>query len=137
MPQDWQVIAAIGSTGEVRIYKYEHSPENTKNASLIAEKKSKIDQSTLNVLEGLEDDGFGLCWSPQQKGMLVGATGKTVCVWDALNSKVPTITIKEAHQDDINDAKFSSLNPNLIGTASSDSHFKLWDIRTPKQFTQC
>ena len=69
--------------------------------------------------------------------MLVGATGKTVCVWDALNSKVPTISIKEAHQDDINDAKFSSLNPNLIGTASSDSHFKLWDIRTPKQFTQC
>ena len=35
----------------------------------------------------------------------------------------------DAHEDSINDAKFSPLNKNWIVTASSDGFFKLWDLR--------
>ena len=37
-----------------------------------------------------------------------------------------------AHENTINDVKFSQSNPHLIGTASDDSNYKIWDIRTNK-----
>jgi WD40 repeat protein len=29
------------------------------------------------------------------------------------------------------------LNPDIFGTVGSDAHYRIWDIRTPKQFVQC
>jgi hypothetical protein len=36
-------------------------------------------------LKGLSNEGFGLSWNPTQKGLLVGATGETICLWDTNN----------------------------------------------------
>lgn len=65
---------------------------------------------------------------------MVGATGQKVCVWDVQGTQ-PVNTVNNAHQKVINDVKFSNLNPNMLGTVSDDSHFKLWDMRDLGNFT--
>lgn len=45
-----------------------------------------------------------------------------------------------AHENTINDVKFSQSNHHLFGTASDDNNYKLWDIRTfndSKSFIHC
>lgn len=120
MKQDWKIMASLLNTGEVALYNFDG--ESTPYATLM----------------GLTEEGFGLCWSPLQKGQLVAATAQTVCLWDvnSVNSRgEPLHTVNEAHQKVINDVKFSNLNLNLFATASDDSHYKLWDVRTLPSFT--
>ena len=89
----------------------------------------------VSTLRGLSEEGFGLTWNPLQKGVLVAATGQTLCLWDTnqpLTKGAPSLKIDEAHEKTINDVKFSNLNPNMLGTASDDSNYKLWDTRSLK-----
>lgn len=65
MSQDWKVIASLLGNGEIALYN--------------ADGKNKEPSS---VLRGLSDEGFGLSWNPNQKGVLVAATGSTMCLWD-------------------------------------------------------
>jgi hypothetical protein len=52
------------------------------------------------VLRGLSEEGFGLSWNPNQKGILVAATGETLCLWDT-NQVTPKgaaqVKIDKAH----------------------------------------
>ena len=62
MKQDWRVIASIMSSGEISLYR-------TK------EQWGSTNEEPIAILRGLENEGFGLSWSPFQKGLLVSATG--------------------------------------------------------------
>lgn len=58
-----------------------------------------------------------------------------MCLWDTnqVSQKgAPTLKIEKAHLKTINDIKFSNLEGNILGTASDDSHYKLWDTRSLK-----
>jgi histone-binding protein RBBP4 len=72
---------------------------------------------------------------------LVAATGQNLCLWDTNKaSNKPQAKILDAHQNVINDVKFSILNHNIFGTASDDNNYKLWDYRNLKDsnsFIQC
>ncbi|CDW78759.1 histone-binding protein rbbp4-like [Stylonychia lemnae] len=124
MPQDWRVIASLGNDGDVFIYKHDETNQI---------------QSDFKTLTGLQDEGFGIQWNSKQQGLLAAATGTSVCIWDVdkCENGAPTVIILDAHEDTINDLKFSPLNQNLYGTASDDHHFKLWDVRAPLQFLHC
>jgi histone-binding protein RBBP4 len=125
MKQDWKQIASILNTGEISLYNYDTSSE------------------PVATLRGLDSEGFGLSWNPNQKGVIVAATGQTICLWDvnSLNAKGTASTkIEDAHTKVINDVKFSNLNPHLFGTASDDGHYKIWDFRSLKDgntFVHC
>eukprot|EP00347_Sterkiella_histriomuscorum_P005399 403356762 len=126
MKQDWHVIASLGNTGDIYIYHHDRTSEN------------KV-QTDFTVLSGLEDEGFGMSWNPNQRGVLAAATGTTICIWNVEEQKEGNqlLKIQQAHEDTINDIKFSNINPHLFGTAADDGHYKLWDMRTPNQFTHC
>lgn len=130
MRQDWRVIASILSSGEIALYRTQEGWGST-------------NEEPVAVLRGLESEGFGLSWSPHQKGLLVSATGQDICLWDTenLSQKGQAKTkVANAHENTINDVKFSSSNPHLFGTASDDNNYKLWDIRTvndAKSFVHC
>ncbi len=130
MKHDWKVIASIMSTGEIALYRTQDS-------------WGTLNEEPISVLRGLESEGFGLSWSPHQKGLLVSATGQDLCLWNTenLNKKGEANTkVSLAHEKTINDVKFSNSNPYLFGTASDDNNYKLWDIRTvndSKSFVHC
>ena len=114
MKQDNKIIASLANSGDVLVFTLGHAQPSFE-------------------LKGLEGEGFGLSWNPLQKGVLVGATGTSVCLWAVDSSKPssPQAKIEKAHESVINDAKFSNLDPNMFGTASDDHHYKLWDMRAP------
>ena len=121
MKQDWRQIASILNTGEVSLYQY------NEDGSVISDPVAK--------LSGLEEEGFGLSWSPNKQGLLTAATGTSICLWDVNSIGVkgsPFLKIESAHQKVINDVKFSNINENLFGTASDDSNYKIWDLRSAK-----
>ena len=93
MGQDWKIIASLLNNGEIAVYNYDE-PEG----------KSHL------TLRGLEDEGFGMCWNLQQRGILAGATGQKLCIWDTNSTSGEAKTnISDAHPRIINDAKFSNL----------------------------
>lgn len=119
MPQDQHVIATLGASSDVNIY---HNDD------------SDAPQSDFIVLNGLEEEGFGLSWNPNQKGILTAASGTTICIWNTEEQKGgnPIVKLQNAHENTINDIKFSLKSANVFGTASDDGHYKLWDLRNPQ-----
>ena len=117
MKQDWRTFASILNTGDIAVYQ---------------NKEDSANEDPIMKLTGLVSEGFGLSWSPFKKGILTAATAQTLCVWDLEAGSEPIFNVDDAHQGTINDVKFSNLNENLIGTASDDNNYKLWDLRTIK-----
>lgn len=105
------LIASLTKSGDVHVFHIE------KNAPS-------------SVLKGLIVDGFGLSWKPQEQGIIIAGSGDTICGWDLNNKDENIFKIDNAHQNTVNDVKFSPMNPNLFISASDDGHFKIWDIRT-------
>ena len=71
--------------------------------------------------------------------MLCSAAQKSLCIWDVgKGSTDPILKVDEAHQDSINDLKFSphiNHGGNLLISSSDDGYFKIWDHRvSQKQF---
>lgn len=64
------MIASLLNTGKVALFKYNDDADN---------------QSSFQTLSGLEEEGFGLSWNPLQKGLLAGASGREICLWDVNN----------------------------------------------------
>jgi histone-binding protein RBBP4 len=79
MKQDWKQIASILNTGEISLYHYD-KPEAT------------------GKLTGLEEEGFGIAWSPFKNGLLAGATGQRICLWDVnANKSASSSKVDAAH----------------------------------------
>ena len=56
-----------------------------------------------------------------------------MCIWDVNGKSDPIFKIEGAHEDVINDLKFSSHanhGGNILISCSDDGYFKIWDKRT-------
>ena len=42
----------------------------------------------------------------------------------------PKLFLENIHTKNVNDVMFSPCNHNVLGTASDDGHYKIWDLRT-------
>lgn len=135
-PENSSMIASVTTSGVVNLYKtnafewYEHVHEGKTQGSLVGK------------LHGLHEETFCLNWSRCASNLLASAAGNHVCIWD-INRTNGTETEKMPHGDkhqlmkfmnahgdnQVNDAKFSPLNPNYLVTAGSDGFFKVWDLR--------
>jgi histone-binding protein RBBP4 len=83
-------------------------------------------------LTGLENESFSLSWNRFKKGHLCSTESLQICLWDIEKSSAPSLTIKDAHAENINDVRFS-LHPadegNMMISTSDGGHFKIWDVR--------
>ena len=107
-PFDEQSIASILTTGVANLY--------SKDCSLQGK------------LTGLDGESFCLDWNKSAKGMLLSAVGKEICVWDVEKNLGgdQLMKIMNAHSDkEVNDAKFSPLQENLILSSGADGMFKM------------
>ena len=109
-PFDDQCVASVLTSGVVNIYK------KGGNGTLVGK------------LQGLGDETFCLDWNKKKQGHIVSAAKNTVCVWDVEKnlSGGQLFKIDKGHgESDVNDAKFSPLNENLILTAGGDGHYRM------------
>ena len=109
-PFDDQCVASVLTSGVVNIYK------KGGNGTLVGK------------LQGLGDETFCLDWNKKKQGHIISAVKNTVCVWDVEKnlSGGQLFKIDNAHgESDVNDAKFSPLNENLILTSGGDGHYRM------------
>ena len=113
-PFDSQTVASILTSGVVNVY--------------------KKDGSLSGKLLGLEDESFCLDWHKKKQGLIVSAAKTTVCVWDVeknlsavgSNNSSQLFKVDKTHgETDVNDAKFSPLQDNLIITSGGDGMYKM------------
>lgn len=114
MPQDPTMVATINGSGEVDLYNLDKDSMKSAQAHFSPH----------------SDNGYGLCWSPFQRGLLLtGADDKLVCVTDT--NKDNTIVLKnDVLQDIVNDAKWHFFDENLFASVSEDCYAYLFDVRT-------
>jgi histone-binding protein RBBP4 len=122
MPQQYNVIATKGPSGEVFIYDYTKHPS----------------KSTLGPqlrLQGHQKEGYGLEWSGQKKGWLAsGSDDHLVCVWDInsateLNSTLQPVVTFNQHDDIVGDVSWSEHHENTLASVGDDKKLMLWDMR--------
>ncbi|KAI5954265.1 HAT2 [Candida jiufengensis] len=112
MPQDLNIVGTINGAGGVDLY-------NIKDNS----------PTSYSHFQPHTENGYGLSWNPNEKGLLVTASDdKTVCVSDT-NKNNETIYKKEG--DDIfNDAKWHFFDKHLFASASEDEYLYIYDTRS-------
>lgn len=110
-PADPDTIASINGQGEVFVY----------NLSDTSKEPLQLKHHQAN--------GFGLSWNYHERNsLLTGSDDKTVLLWDIGNPDTPK-SIITAHQDIVNDVKWSPHSPFLFGSVSDDKSFKFFDTR--------
>lgn len=130
------MIASITTSGVVNLYK-----TNSFELSGVAN-GVQGSSSLVGKLHGLHEETFCLNWSKCASNLLTSAAGTNVCIWDINRTngteteamphgdKNQLMKFMNAHGDSqINDAKFSPLDPNTLVTSASDGLFKVWDLR--------
>jgi peroxin-7 len=72
---------------------------------------------------------FSVCWNPVTKdNFLSSSWDGTVKIWSPTRTEsLKTLPVGSCTYS----AQFNPSNPNLISTASSDSHIRMYDLRTP------
>ena len=79
----------------------------------------------------MEEEGYGLCWSPEQEGLLaIGDCTGVVSLWQYDGSTFSTLKQFRAHADSVEDIQFSPTDPSVFATCSCDGYITVWDIRT-------
>lgn len=126
MPQKPDVISTINGNGTVSIF------DRTKHPSQPAD-VIRPDA----VLDFHKRDGFGLSWNLYTEGsLLTAASDGLVALWDIRhfdnNNKngVTPLRVLPAHDNGVNDVKFSNLHDQIFGTVGEDASFKLFDARS-------
>ncbi|CAK9436736.1 uncharacterized protein LODBEIA_P12580 [Lodderomyces beijingensis] len=114
MPQDPNLVGTINGSGEVDLYKLDSDTNGS-----------------ISSFQPHSENGYGLAWSPMEKGLLLtAADDKFVCVSDT-NSSGNALIFKSSEQADIvNDAKWHFFDQNLFASVSEDDYTLLYDLRT-------
>jgi len=94
------------------------------------------------VLNGAVEEGYGLSWSPVNKGMLVsGCNDGKILIWDidakscrdgklsALDPMVTTSHTKSGEEISVEDVSWLPLDGNLFASVGDDSVVRFWDLR--------
>jgi histone-binding protein RBBP4 len=134
-PNNSEVIATKAKNGKVFIYKI--NPE-------VDEKADEEDKPRL-VLEGHEEEGWGLDWHREKEKIISGADDGSVCIWDMNKSPISEenqpLSIKSVnknclkyerkfafHYKPINDIKFHRFQENIFSYVC-DHSLSFWDSR--------
>jgi histone-binding protein RBBP4 len=133
MPQNHFIVATRGPSPEVYIF------DMSKHPSFPADNATFAPQG---VCVGHAQEGYGLCWSPQQQGYLIsGSEDKKLCLWNvetvigkgvASNqpgTQIPAMATFTGHTDVVEDVDWHHKDPNMVGSVGDDKTIRLWDIR--------
>eukprot|EP00516_Mucochytrium_quahogii_P007681 CAMPEP_0203754246 /NCGR_PEP_ID=MMETSP0098-20131031/7870_1 /ASSEMBLY_ACC=CAM_ASM_000208 /TAXON_ID=96639 /ORGANISM=" , Strain NY0313808BC1" /LENGTH=427 /DNA_ID=CAMNT_0050645163 /DNA_START=73 /DNA_END=1353 /DNA_ORIENTATION=- len=133
MPQDDYIIATKTVQGDVDVFyvrEHESSP-------------SKDGKAEPNIrCKGHEKEGYGLDWSPLERGhLLSGSDDAYICRWD-INAKTKSdrtlqpVDKFRGHAGVIGEVQYHKHHKDLCGSVGDDYMFNLWDFRdlkTPKE----
>lgn len=117
MPQDSNTVATINGNGEIDLFD-------------LAQGES------LAHFKPHSENGYGLSWSPFEKGLLLSSSDDHSIALSDVNkvSQNNEMVFKsEMHDDIVNDVKWHSFDRNLFGSVSDDLTVLLYDMRTPKK----
>lgn len=130
MPQNPCVIGTKTVSGQVHIFDY------TKHPSMPAA------NATVNPdlrLVGQTGEGFGLAWSPLEKGLILSASSdQTVCLWDIqqgnkTNKTLNPLAVFKGHEAFVEDVAWSTINADLFASVGDDRVLAVWDKRNTAQ----
>ncbi|KZT27562.1 histone acetyltransferase type B subunit 2 [Neolentinus lepideus HHB14362 ss-1] len=132
MPHNPDIIATKAVSGEVLVFdRTKHSSEPERGGVC----KPDI------TLVGQTREGYGLAWSPNKKGHVLGASeDMTVCQWD-LNAyqkahpQVEPLNVFKGHASVVGDVDWHSENENTFASVGDDKMLMIWDTRTPTEPT--
>ena len=78
----------------------------------------------------MQEEGYGLCWSPLQEGLLcVGDCSGVVALWQHDGGSFTTVKQFRGHADSVEDIQFSPNDPSVFCTCSCDGYITVWDTR--------
>jgi histone-binding protein RBBP4 len=122
MPQNPFFIATKAPSSTVFVFDYsKHSSFPTDNVCRPQHK-----------LLGHELEGYGLSWSPHNKGQILsGSDDKLICLWDITEAKVEVDPLqkREGHTDVVEDVDWHKTYPTFFGSVGDDSKLIVWDSR--------
>lgn len=126
MPQNPDLIATKTVTGEILIFdRTKHSSEPERGGLVKPDMK----------LTGQAKEGYGLAWSPNKEGHVLGASeDMTVCMWDVTSySKTkstlePTTTFR-GHTSVVGDVDWHPAKDNEFASVGDDKMLMIWDTR--------
>jgi WD40 repeat protein len=134
MPQNPCVIATKTVSGQVHVFDY------TKHPSMPAP-NAQVNPDLRLI--GQTGEGFGLAWSPLEKGWLLSASSDhSICLWDVqqgskTNRTLSPLAYFNAHQAFVEDVAWSPANVDLFASVGDDQVLAIWDKRnsaTPQHF---
>lgn len=132
MPQNPFLIATKSSNNKVLLFDYEkHESDPGEPAE-----GRKVSCRPDMVLEGHDDEGFGLSWNPCKRGVLASCDNSgDICIWDVDAGKTgvgrtlqPREKIVKAHNGAVCDVQWHNLS-GLLASAGTDGKVKIYDER--------
>ena len=123
MMAPWQFIVATKSPSS-NVYVFDYS----KHDSIPRDNVCRPEHRCL----GHTAEGYGLCWSPHEEGMLLsGSDDHTICLWDIREAglEVNATQIRKGHTDVVEDVAWHMHYANLFGSVGDDSAVMIWDPR--------
>ncbi|CAH2354589.1 histone acetyltransferase type B subunit 2 [[Candida] railenensis] len=115
MPQDSSIVATINGKGDIDLYNIDSSKDSS--------------NSSIAQFQPHTDNGYGISWSPFQKGHLLSSSDDKSIVITDTNTKLEVFKNTTASKDIVNDSKFHPLSQNVFGTVSEDKFVHIFDLR--------
>ena len=132
MPQQYNLLATKGPSGDVYLYDFSKHPSKPVGGPPNPQMR----------LTGHAKEGFGLNWSPLASGLLAsGSDDHLVCAWDvnaatSLNSTLSPLRQWSKHTSIVSDVAWSCHHPDVLASAGDDKKVIIWDKRQ-EEATHC
>ena len=129
MPQNPCVIATKTVSGQVHIFDYTKHPSMPSGEAVAANPDLR--------LVGQTGEGYGLEWSPVNKGHLLSASSdSTVCLWDVqqggkANKELKPLSVFSTHDGFVEDVSWSPQQSDVFVSVGDDRVLAVWDKRQP------
>lgn len=128
MPQNADLIATKAVSGDVLVF------DRTKHSS--EPERGGVCKPDIRLV-GQRREGFGLAWSPDTKGHILGASeDTTVCHWDITSytkgkSTIEPTTVFHGHTSVVGDVDWRVGRTSEFASVGDDKMLMVWDIRSP------
>ncbi|KAH0794791.1 Glutamate-rich WD repeat-containing protein [Histomonas meleagridis] len=126
-PQQSNIVATWSDTGNVLIWDI---------SSGITSVNNDVEEGTVQMIFecAIGEEGFGLCWSKVDNGLLaVGDNNGFISIWQENSGAFTRTALYEGHTDSVEDIVFSHSDSGIFMTCSCDGTIAVWDLRDPTQ----